>query len=162
MVIMDKPEKFTALLENIRSLYNVGSIFRSADGAGFTQLYLCGFTGYPPRKEITKTSLGAQESVLWQYRKNTQETVDILKKQGVFMVALEKQATSILLNEAISKKLIRTPMCLVVGNEVTGVSPQVLTACDIIVSLSMSGIKESLNVAVAFGIASYFIKHGVD
>ncbi len=154
-------EKFSALLENIRSLYNVGSVFRTADGAGFGHLYLCGFTGYPPRKEITKTSLGAETSVTWTYRHDSLDMVKELKNAGIFLIGLERNPTSILINDAISQNLIKTPLCLILGNEVTGVSPKVLEMCDINLSISMSGIKESLNVSVAFGVASYFLKHGV-
>src|SRR5262249_8045621 len=104
---------FTALLEDVRSLWNVGSIFRSADGAGFSHLYLCGITGSPPRKEILKTSLGAEDHVSWQCCAGALDALFPLKDRGVKLVGLEVTADSILVSTAIERRLLSTPLCLV-------------------------------------------------
>lgn len=143
------------LLEDVRSLWNVGSIFRTADGAGFSKVFLCGITGCPPRKEIAKTSLGAEEHMQWQYAGGAAHILQALKVQGCFIVGLEKTATSKDLKECLSQSEIKKPFCLVVGNEVTGLSEESLWLSDAICHLPMRGIKESLNVAVAFGVAAY-------
>ena len=149
---------FSALLENVRSLWNVGSIFRSADGAGFEMLYLCGITGCPPHKAIAKTSLGAEEQVHWQHCSNTFDILPYLKKQGVQIVVLESTPGSISLQAALKDGLIHAPICLVVGNEVAGISAETLSQAALVCHLPMRGIKASLNVAVAFGIAAYQIR----
>jgi tRNA G18 (ribose-2'-O)-methylase SpoU len=149
------------LLEDVRSLWNVGSIFRSADGAGFSKLLLCGITGSPPRKEIAKTSLGAEDSVPWQCYTHSLAVLTQLKAKGFMIVGLERCEGSTLLSDAITGGIIKRPLCLVVGNEVTGISQETLSMCDRICHLPMRGIKESLNVAVAFGIAAYLVSDGV-
>lgn len=156
--------EFSALAEDVRSLWNVGSIFRSADGAGVGRLYLCGISGTPPRKEITKVSLGSEETVPWTYVPSALPVLDNLKQQNVFILSLEYWhgqkdslgiASSVELSKAIANRQIRFPLCMIVGNEVAGVSAEVLAASDLICHLPMRGSKESLNVAVAFGIAAY-------
>jgi tRNA G18 (ribose-2'-O)-methylase SpoU len=147
----------TVLVEDVRSLWNVGSIFRSADGAGFGQLFLSGITGCPPRKEIAKTSLGAEDHLIWNYYLSAVDILPRLKAEGVLIVGLERIADSVDLEQAIDNGNLRTPLCLVVGNEVTGLSAEALNMCDIVCHLPMRGFKESLNVAVAFGIASYLL-----
>ncbi len=149
-----KPQ-FSALLEDIRSLWNVGSIFRTADGAGFSQLYLCGITGCPPRNEIKKTSLGAEEEVRWEYHPYVIDVLSSLKKKKVFVIGLERTGSSSSLIDVLGESIIKAPLCLIVGNEVTGVSAEALSLCDLVCHLPMHGVKESLNVAVAFGIAAY-------
>lgn len=153
----NEPEPFSALVEDIRSLWNVGSIFRTADGSAFSHLFLAGITGCPPRKEITKTSLGAEESVTWSYGRNALEIVPDLKVAGVQIVGLECTADSIPLTSALATGSLRAPLCLIVGNEVSGLSAESLSLCDLVCHLPMRGKKESLNVAVAFGIAAYMI-----
>ncbi len=148
---------FTALLEDVRSLWNVGSIFRSADGAGFSQLYLCGITGSPPRKEILKTSLGAEDHVYWQCHPSALDVLCDLKQRGVKLVGLEVTEDSILLSAAVEERLLAPPLCLIVGNEVRGLSAETRAVCDLVCHLPMRGVKESLNVAVAFGIAAYML-----
>lgn len=154
---------FMALLDDIRSLWNVGSMFRSADGAGFDALFLCGITGTPPRKEIAKTSLGAEDHLPWYYSVSTADLITVLKQQGVLVVGLEyiKDSDilpdSVSLTDALTNKRLTTPVCLCVGNEVAGLSAETLTNCDLLCHLPMRGFKESLNVAVAFGIAAYTI-----
>lgn len=146
-------------MHNIRSLHNVGSIFRTADAAGITKLYLTGYTPAPldemgrPRKEIVKTALGAEDSVPWEKAPNITKTLGSLKKQGFTIVALEQS------KEAVNFKNFqpRFPLALLVGNEVRGLSRAVLKKSDLVIKIPIYGKKESLNVAVAFGIAVYEI-----
>jgi tRNA G18 (ribose-2'-O)-methylase SpoU len=147
----------SAIVEDVRSLFNVGSIFRTADAAGISQLYLCGITGYPPRKEIAKTSLGAEDHVNWQYVAHPLEIIPALKSEGITIVGLEKTESSKLLTELLKDGRLTKPICIVVGNEVTGISPEVLVNCDLVCHLPMKGYKESLNVSVAFGAAAYLL-----
>ncbi len=137
---------------NIRSLHNVGSIFRTADGAGVTKLYLCGYTGYPPRKEIRKVALGAENTVPWEHHYQTWRVLDRLKAQGVQIIALENNIPG-----SVDYREVRPrfPLALLLGNEVEGLSPGLLKRADVVMHLPMHGTKESLNVAVAFGIAAY-------
>lgn len=154
---------FVAVAEDVRSLWNVGSIFRTADGAGIKALYLAGITGTPPRKEIAKTSLGAEDSVPWSYVRTTTELIPHLKNAGMFILGLEYcralpgYPDSIPLREALAEQLIPRRVCVIVGNEVTGLTAETMSACDRLCHLPMRGLKESLNVAVAFGIAAYML-----
>lgn len=143
--------QFVAVLDNIRSLHNVGSLFRTADGAGVEKLYLCGMTGTPPRPEIRKAALGAEETVAWEYFATTREALQQLRGQGYQLVAVERAESSLDFREAH----YHFPLALVVGHEFEGIAPEILAECDLIVSLPMHGSKHSLNVAVAFGIAAY-------
>lgn len=151
------PGRLVAILEEVRSLWNVGSIFRSSDGAGFSHLFLIGITGCPPRKEIAKTSLGAEDYIAWNYAGSSLSVISSLKSLGYQIVALEKTQGSIPLKTAFGQNLLRSPLCLVLGSEVKGIYAETLAESDIILDLPMRGFKESLNVAVAFGIASYAI-----
>jgi tRNA G18 (ribose-2'-O)-methylase SpoU len=157
----DNPPPFSAVLEDLRSLWNVGSIFRSADGAGFGALYLCGITGCPPNKSIAKTSLGAEEHVRWSHHNNPLEVLPELARRGVQIVALEKTENSELLETALVRGAFKPPLCMVVGNEVAGVTAEALSQASLVCHLPMRGIKTSLNVAVAFGIAAYAIRDKV-
>lgn len=139
------------ILDNIRSRENVGSIFRTADAAGVSKIYLCGITPTPPHEKISKASLGAEEFIEWEYVKDTWRLVEKLKKEGYHTVALEQTKES----EDIFKFEPRFPLALIVGNEVDGVSQSVLKRVDKKISIPMYGKKESLNVAVAAGIALY-------
>lgn len=154
------PEGFSALLEDIRSLGNVGSIFRTADGAGFAPLYLCGITGCPPHKSISKTSLGAEECVRWEHHTSALEVLPKLRAEGVQIIALEKTASSELFYAALQRGAAKPPLCLVVGNEVAGISAEALALATLPCHLPMRGLKASLNVAVAFGIAAYAVRAG--
>ncbi|MDZ7271230.1 MAG: RNA methyltransferase [candidate division KSB1 bacterium] len=147
-----------ALADNVRSMHNVGAIFRTADGAGVAKLYLCGITACPPRAEIRKTSLGAEEAVPWEYVPSAAEAVAGLKAQGVQIVVLEHTDSSYDFRRAP----YRFPLCLVVGHEYHGVSEEVVALADIAVEIPMAGVKESLNVSVAFGIAVYEIARHCD
>lgn len=132
-------------------MYNVGSIFRTSDGADVSKIFLCGYTACPPRKEISKTAIGAEEAVDWEHFDDAKDCIHMLKDQGVKIVALEVTKKSIDYRKFRSKK----PVCLVLGHEIDGISDEILHMCDKVISIPMNGTKESLNVAVAFGIAVY-------
>jgi tRNA G18 (ribose-2'-O)-methylase SpoU len=142
---------FTVVLNNIRSLYNVGSIFRTADGAGVEKIWLCGYTGYPPQSQIAKTALGAEQRVPWEHHQDAVVVIQQLKKQGYTIVLLEQLDQSIEYHQFVPPG----PVCLVVGNEIEGISEGLLPYCDCALEIAMSGVKNSLNVAVAFGIIAY-------
>jgi tRNA G18 (ribose-2'-O)-methylase SpoU len=141
------------LAEDIRSMHNVGSLFRTSDGVRLAKLFLSGYTAQPPRKEIDKTALGATDSVPWEYYKDPVEVVRKLKRQGTRIIALEHTSKSV----SYSDFQYNFPMCLVVGNEVDGVSQKILSLSDAAVEIPMHGIKQSLNVSVAYGIVIYHI-----
>ena len=147
---------FTVVLNNIRSLYNVGSIFRTADGAGVEKLWLCGITGTPDsdRERIEKTALGAEKTVLWEHAWGILPVVRDLKQHGYQIVLLEQTKQSIPYQEFEPK----SPVCLIVGNEITGISDELLALSDAAVEIEMAGTKNSLNVTVAFGIVAYHMR----
>ncbi len=145
---------FCVVLNNIRSLYNVGSIFRSSDGAGVGKIWLCGITGHPPNKQIAKTALGAQNSVPWEYRDDAVELIRELKTEGYSAVLLEQTEKSCLYQNFKPEG----PVCLVIGHEVEGVSDELVSLADAAIEIEMAGLKNSLNVAVAFGIAAYHLR----
>ncbi len=154
---LDKVKKLPVyvVLNSIRSSYNVGSIFRTSDGAMIEKLYLCGYTPHPPKKEVLKTALGSQDSVKWEYAENPVEVVKKLKEKGVKIVALEQTDKNIPYY-SLSKNDF--PMCLIVGNEITGVSQELIDLCDVSIEIPQYGIKQSLNVAVAYGIAVFELR----
>jgi tRNA G18 (ribose-2'-O)-methylase SpoU len=143
------------VLNNIRSLYNVGSIFRTADGVGVEKIWLCGITGYPPQSQISKIALGAEERVPWEYCDDTIAVVGNLKNMGYHIALLEQMDGSVEYHEFQPN----CPICLVVGNEKEGVSQELVALCDTAVEIEMMGIKNSLNVAVAFGVIAYHLKY---
>lgn len=143
------------ILNSIRSAYNVGSVFRTSDGAMIEKLYLCGYTPHPPQKEVLKTALGSTESVNWEYVKDPVELVARLKSEGIKICALEQTNTS---RNYYSVKKSEFPLCLIVGNEVTGVSQELIDLCDFSIEIPQFGIKQSLNVAVAYGIAIFELR----
>ena len=147
------------LLNSIRSSYNVGSIFRTSDGVMIEKLFLCGYTPHPPKKEVLKTALGSQDSVQWEYVKDPKEVVISLKEKGVKICALELTSTSKPYYN-ISKNDF--PICLIVGNEISGVSQGLLDLCDYSIEIPQFGIKQSLNVAVAYGIAVFDLRRIFD
>lgn len=147
------------LLNSIRSNYNVGSIFRTSDGAMIKKLFLCGYTPCPPKKEILKTALGSTESVEWEYFENPIQLINKLKKEGTKIVALELTDSS---KQYFNIKFNEFPICLVVGNEITGVSQDILDLCDYSIEIPQYGIKQSLNVAVAYGIAVFELRKVYD
>jgi 23S rRNA (guanosine2251-2'-O)-methyltransferase len=140
------------VVDNVRSLYNVGSIFRTCDGALVRKLYLCGYTPYPPRKEISKTSLSATESVPWEYVYDVADVLRLLKLEGMTIAALEQTSQSV---SCFDIAPTHFPLAVVVGNEISGVSDAVLPYCDLAIDIPMLGAKHSLNVAVATGILCY-------
>lgn len=144
---------FYVICDNIRSLENIGSIFRTADALNVNEIFLCGICGRPPHQKISKSALGAEKWIDWEYCGLIWKLIEKLKKENVFVVALEQTKNSLNYNKFKPK----FPLALVVGNEIKGVSPAVLKRVDKIISLPMFGKKESLNVAVAFGIAAYEI-----
>jgi 23S rRNA (guanosine2251-2'-O)-methyltransferase len=142
-----------ALLDNLRSAWNVGSIIRTAEGAGFAHLYLGGITPTPQSRKVLKTSLGAERSLSWSQHNNSLRQVERLKSQGYLIWALENVPGSVPIFETV-KKLYDAPRVLVVGNEVCGIDPDILRQSDRLLAIPMQGLKKSLNVAVAFGIAA--------
>lgn len=155
-------KEFCAVLDNIRSLYNVGSIFRTADAFGFKKVYLCGFTPAPiagrQKNQIHKTALGAEEFIEWEKVGKISQLLIKLKKQGFYIIGLEidKKAVDISKYKA---KIKNKKVVLVVGNEVKGISKLILKRCDKIIRIPMLGKKESLNVGVVFGIAAFWAKY---
>lgn len=142
------------LLDNIRSAWNVGSIFRSADGFGFAHAHLCGITPTPESEAVMKTSLGAENTVTWSYHKDAVKLVRGLKKEGWQVWALEEHERAVSLS-TFPRNPSSIPLILIIGNEVTGVDPDLLDLSDSIFHIPMYGQKTSFNVAVAFGIAAY-------
>ncbi len=132
-------------------------MFRAADGAGIGRLHLCGITTTPDNPKLWKTSLGAELSVPWTYRPNGLIAARHLKQQGMRLWALEGGPGSVSILDAVHE-VNETPLALVVGNEISGVDPEILGECDCIVHIPMLGYKRSLNVATAFGIAAYFLR----
>ena len=144
---------FYVVLDNIRSLENIGSIFRTSDALGVDKIYLCGISGQPPHHKISKTALGAEKTIPFEYHKSASRLIKKLKAEKVRIVALEQNTKAIDYRKLKSK----FPLALVVGNEVKGISKNILVNSDIIIYLPQKGKKESLNVAVAFGVAGYHI-----
>ena len=157
--IMKKGKQKTKLLilDNIRSAYNVGSLFRTADAAGVSKIYLVGITPGPvdrfgrKRLDIQKSALGAEDSVSWEHSKNMKQLLLKLKAEGVFVVALEQSPQSI----SYKKLTVEYPVAFIVGNEVCGVSRSALQQSDAIAEIPMRGKKESLNVTVAAGVVLF-------
>ena len=139
------------VMDNIRSMHNVGSVFRTADAFLIAGICLCGFTPQPPHRDIQKTALGATESVDWLYYENTIAAVEALKEQGYKVFAIEQTKGSISL-ENFKTYLNNEPVAFVFGNEVEGVSEEVLAICDGAVEIPQYGMKHSLNISVAAAI----------
>ncbi len=145
-----------ALLDNVRSAWNVGSIFRSADGIGIKKLYLCGITPTPDNLKVSKTSLGAETTVAWHKSNNGVILANQLRANGHSLWALEDMPGAEPLFQAEIGP-VENPTLLVVGNEVCGIDPGILEQCDKVISIPMVGRKRSYNVAVVFGIAASFV-----
>jgi tRNA G18 (ribose-2'-O)-methylase SpoU len=139
------------LLDNIRSLYNVGAIFRTADAVRLDKLYLTGITAFPPRKEIDKTALGAVNTVPWEYQSDALPVIQDLKRIGTRIVVLEHTSDS----QPYMEYQPTFPVCLIVGNEVFGVQEQLVEVADAAIEIPMYGSKQSLNVSIAYGIVIY-------
>lgn len=138
------------VLDNIRSLNNIGSVFRTADAFLIKKIYLCGITATPPHKDIRKTALGATESVAWEYMAHTVEVVASLKKEGYRTIAIEQAVDAIMLNNFKTEPTEK--YALIFGNEVKGVSQDVVDHCDAVVEIPQGGTKHSLNVSVSVGV----------
>jgi tRNA G18 (ribose-2'-O)-methylase SpoU len=137
------------VLENIRSAYNVGSIFRTADAFLLERLYICGYTAHPPHKEIKKTALGADETVGWKHFKNIAEAIEEIKASGYKIYAIEQAEDSLKLENFISGD---EKIAVVLGNEVSGVEQATIALCDGVIEIPQMGMKHSLNVSVAAGV----------
>ncbi len=145
-----------ALLDNMRSAWNVGSIFRTADGTGVSKLYLCGVTPSPENPKVSKTALGAEASLAWEKHNNAVHLVNQLHSNGSQVWVLEDQTGAETLFD-LEMEVSHPPIVLVVGNEVSGVDPGVVELCDKVIAIPMLGKKQSYNVAVAFAIAASFL-----
>ena len=141
------------VLDNLRSAFNVGGIFRTADCAGVQKVIPCGITAYPPHRKLDKTALGTADYVPWEHYESALQAVRELKAQGIRIIALETTDISV----PYHKMEFPSPVCLVLGNEALGVSQDVLEAADRIVEIPVVGFKNSLNVGIAFGIVVYEI-----
>lgn len=141
------------VLDNLRSAFNVGSIFRTADAGAAERIHLCGMTAHPPNLKLKKTALGALDYVPWTYHASTTEAIRALRAQGVVSIAIEALEGAELHTTFPWPK----PVAIVFGNEVTGVRPDALEMCDGIVKIPMLGYKQTINVATAFGVVMYEI-----
>ncbi len=148
------PRRLCLLAHNVRSLWNVGSFFRTADAFAVERIYLTGYTGYPPRREITKTAIGAEEVVAWEHHGDPSPVVQALKADGWQIVALEQAPGA----QSLTEFRPSDKACLIVGHELQGVPEALLNVCDAVVHIPMLGRKESLNVAVAAGIALHHLR----
>lgn len=138
------------LLDNVRSLHNVGSVFRTCDAFTVQKLYLCGYTGTPPNKEIHKTALGATESVDWEHKKDIKSLILTLKSQKIAVFAVEQAKNAVFLEYFVVDPAQK--YALVFGNEVSGVEQDVVDLCDGCIEISQGGTKHSLNIAVSAGV----------
>jgi 23S rRNA (guanosine2251-2'-O)-methyltransferase len=145
------------ILENIYDTYNVGGLFRLADGLAIEKMYLCGEMEIPPNHKIHKASIGTYKVVPWEYKENTKLAIEELKAKGVQIIAIEQDARSIPYTQIDYK----FPIALLLGNETYGVLPETLALCDEIAEIPMWGINKSLNVIVSAGIASYHVVNQV-
>jgi len=138
------------VLDNIRSLNNIGSVFRTSDAFLIEKIYLCGITATPPHKDIHKTALGSTETVSWEYVENTLELVEKLKKKHIQIVSIEQAENATMLNEF--KPQQNTKYALVFGNEVKGVAQNVVSNSDVVLEIPQFGTKHSLNISVSCGV----------
>lgn len=154
---MTKQRETVVLLHNIRSTHNVGSIFRTCDTLGVTKVYLSGYTPTPTdkfgrnRKDIAKVALGAEKSISWEYTENPEKIINRLKKDGFQIIGIEQSEKSV----DYKKVKVKSPALFIVGNEVEGMDKKILSLCDVVAEIPMSGEKESLNVSVAFGVSMF-------
>lgn len=146
------------IMDNVRSMHNVGSIFRTSDGFAVEQLVLCGITGQPPHREIEKTALGATQSIDWTYETDTLTAVKKLKEQGYIIIAIEQAENSEMLNDFEPES--GKKYALIFGNEVNGVSDDVMEAIDHCIEIPQFGTKHSFNIVVSAGIVlwDFFVK----
>lgn len=158
-----KKTEVVVVLPDIRSSYNIGSIFRTSDATGVSKIYICGYSPCPtdkfnrPQKEIAKTALGAEKRIPWEYKKDAQRVIKNLKDEGFIVVAVEQDERSITYKEFFKKSGGKkvTKVAIIFGNEVEGLPKKIITLCDAVVDIPMLGEKESLNVSVSAGIILY-------
>lgn len=143
------------IADNVRSLNNIGSIFRTCDAFAIKKLYLCGISATPPNKEIHKTAIGAELSVEWVYKENATEAINELKKQGYVIISVEQVANSVMLDEFVVQENVN--YAVILGNEVNGVSQEAVDASDIAIEIPQYGTKHSLNVSVAAGVVLWHL-----
>ncbi len=151
-------QKIAIILENIRSVHNVGSVFRTSDGAGIDKIICCGYTPTPEHKRIHKVALDAEKSIQWEQYDSSKEACQQLKKDGfeIWILETEKNAENIFNIQPPTKNI-----ALVFGHEVDGVTSEMINLADKIIKIPMRGIKQSLNISVAAGIAMYTIAQGM-
>tara|TARA_R110000764_G_scaffold38779_1_gene86248 strand:+ start:761 stop:1291 length:531 start_codon:yes stop_codon:yes gene_type:complete len=138
------------VLDNVRSLNNIGSVFRTADAFLIEKIYLCGITATPPHKDIHKTALGATDSVVWEHRESTLELLEELREEGYSSLALEQAENAVMLNDFKVEE--NKKYALIFGNEVKGVSQEVVSASDLVLEIPQYGTKHSLNISVSVGV----------
>ncbi len=152
----DRLQHVSAMLDNLRSAWNVGSIFRTADGTGIQKVYLCGITPTPENSKVSKTALGAEANLPWEKHHNAVDLACRLKSGGHKLWALEDLPGARLLFD-VNEEMLDPGIILVVGNEVSGIDPGLIELCDEVISIPMLGRKQSYNVAVAFAMAASFL-----
>ena len=138
------------VLDNIRSLNNIGSVFRTSDAFLIEKIYLCGITATPPHKDIHKTALGSTETVAWEYVENTLDLVEKLKIEHIQIISIEQAENATMLNEFTPQQ--KTKYALVFGNEVKGVAQNVVSNSDVVLEIPQFGTKHSLNISVSCGV----------
>jgi len=156
--LVAKPANVEVLIDNVRSVFNVGSVFRSAEGAGIGKIHLGGISPTPKHPKMAKTALGAELRVPWAYGPDATEIADRLQADGYALWALEPGANAV---DLFASAVVTEPTLLIIGNEVTGIDPSILFRCDRRAAIPMAGQNGSLNVATAFGIAAYAAILGV-
>ena len=146
------------VLDNIRSMHNVGSVFRTADAFLIQSIFICGFTPSPPHREIQKTALGACDTVQWQYFKSTELAIQFLQQKNIPCIAIEQTENSTLLNHFTWDK---KPIGLIFGNEVDGVSQEIINVCTDVIEIPQHGTKHSLNISISSAIVLWHLLHNV-
>lgn len=147
---VSEKNQIVVVLDNVRSMNNIGSVFRTCDAFRVAQLFLCGITATPPHRDIHKTALGATDSVCWNYFESTRQAVAGLKEQGYLIIAVEQTDTSISLDEYEPDKTKK--IALIFGNEIDGIDDEVLELCDFCIEIPQFGTKHSINISVSAGI----------
>jgi 23S rRNA (guanosine2251-2'-O)-methyltransferase len=148
-------ENITIVLDNVRSMHNVGSIFRTADAFNIEKIILCGITATPPHREIAKTALGATESVQWAYEAQTQTAIEKLKNEAYTIACVEQVKESVMLHEITYEK--NEKIALIFGNEVEGVQQKIVESCDIAIEIPQFGTKHSFNISISVGIVLWHL-----
>ena len=155
-----KKTPISIILDDIRSLNNIGSVFRTADAFLIDTIYLCGITAKPPNKHIHKTALGSTDSVNWEYHKNIIDLINSLKKNGVKIVSVEQAENSVLLNNFIYEE--NKKYAFIFGNEVNGVSQKAIDICDKVIEIPQYGTKHSFNISVSIGIVLWDVYNKIN